>query len=187
MAAFVYTQEAPCTCDVSVRAGQVVITVPPEAHSRMVSSTNERATLHTDTPHQKKEKGVDGIPHITVGQFQQVTYTAFVKLKTKVPLQVADVQSVRCAVFALDEHGGTPLGEFWKDPIDAVYDTPQTELDSDGYNFEVEFAMADDRVSKGGSSYQVEAMIELVDGRGFIPQKGRVHVSPTYLLPIGSY
>lgn len=187
MAAQTNTQQNPIDVWIELSPGLGLQTAAPEARVALVAAGVKHSSLLSTSPFLKEQTAMDGVPQIRTGQFQRVTLLAVVRTKAKVPLVQADVQAVHCALFQTEESGGTPLGEFWLDPADCIYDTIQTALDPDGYNLEVEFEMNTDETSKGGSSYQLEVIVELQGTGEKIPVKGRVHVDPGYLLPINSY
>lgn len=130
---------------------------------------------------------MDGIPEITVRQFQRVTMMAYIKTVEDVAITQATTQSVQNAVFRPSVEGGAPVDEFFSTVSEVIFDTVQKDAKNrDGYNLKVEFELGTDTTSQGGSTYQMESIIELTSGEK-IPIIGRVIVNPTLTIPINAY
>jgi hypothetical protein len=172
---------------VSTLPSRVAVVATPSVHVLLVSSTVPLVSLHSDSALGGRQgKGMDGIATLTVGQFQRVTLVALVQAVGGTNITQATTQALYASVFRPSIEGGDPLSSTMPVVADSVYDTVQTSLDPDGYNVEVEFEMATEAVSSGGSSYQLEVVVELTSG-DLIPIQGRVHVTPVLSQPSNAY
>ena len=129
---------------------------------------------------------MDGIPTITVTQFQRVKLVAYVVQQDGTAITQSAVQALYASIFRPSVEGGTPLYQTMPVVADSVYDTTQTSLDPDGYNLEVEFEMSTEDVASGGSTYQLEVVVELTTGEK-ITVRGRALVEPVLSQPLNSY
>jgi len=130
---------------------------------------------------------MDGIPEITVRQWQRVTLLAYVETVEKAAITQATTQSVLNSAYRPSIEGGDPVLEFFSTVSEVVFDTIQYDAkDQEGYNFKVEYELADSVSSQGGSTYQLESIVELTSG-DHVPVMGRVIVQPTLTTPINAY
>ena len=179
------TNEQVDTLDVtaSLRAGRVLVTQHPARHVYLASSRVVHIALKSSTP-STEIPGMDGVPTITVAQFQRVTMTAWVETVSHAAITQATVQGVMSSVFRPSKTGAAPVLEFTTQVSDAIFDTKQTDaIDRDGYNFKVEYELNLPGASVGGSTYVLESVIELTSGE-LVTLTGRVRVTPVLSEPI---
>lgn len=181
------TQESVPRYAVSVRSGRAKNTAPPASQTILASSTVRYARLASPSPIEYRGNTMDGIPQITIRQFQRVTMMAYIKTVDDTAITQATTQSVLNSVYRPSVEGGDPVSEFFSTVADVIFDTVQYDAKNpDGYNFKVEFELSTDTSSQGGSTYQLESIIELTSGE-HIPIIGRVVVQPVLTSPINAY
>ena len=130
---------------------------------------------------------MDGIPEITVRQWQRVTLLAYVETVEQVAITQATTASVLNSAYRPSVDGANPVLEFFSNVTDAVYNTVQYDAkDQVGYNLKVEYDLSGPQVSQGASTYKLETLVELTSGE-HIPVEGRVIVQPVYTTPMNAY
>jgi len=177
----------PATIKLSGTSSRIKQTPRPLVHVTLVAAQVTRSSLvAANATKRKKAKGMDAVPEITVTQFQRVTLLAFVVDQAGVAITRADVLRVSGSLFRPSVEGGTPLITVFPTVASSIYDTTQTALDPDGYNVQVQFEMATEGTSSGGSSYLMEVVVELTTGEP-ITVRGRAFVEPVLSLPANAY